>query len=70
MIGMIDEYLALPDRERRMYQAARRTVRVIRPDDMKRLPATELEKLGKIADSVDDPYEWEVKMNSLISRYI
>ena len=67
MLDIIDQYLAMPDKDRRMYQAARRMVRVSKPADMLRLSAEELHRL---AESVIDPYEWEVKMNSLISRYI
>ena len=70
MLDIIDQYLAMPDKDRRMYQAARRMVRVSKPADMLRLSAEELHRLEIMAESVIDPYEWEVKMNSLISRYI
>ena len=70
MLDIIDQYLAMPDKDRRMYQAARRMVRVSKPADMSRLSAEELHRLEIMAESVIDPYEWEVKMNSLISRYI
>ena len=70
MLDIIDQYLAMPDKDRRMYQAARRMIRVSKPADMLRLSAEELHRLEIMAESVIDPYEWEVKMNSLISRYI
>lgn len=70
MLAMIDEYLVMSDEERRMYQAARRMVKVNRPSDMMLLPAGELEKLRNLASSVEDPYSWEIQMNGLISRYI
>lgn len=70
MLKMIDDYLAMPDEERRMYQAARRMVRVNRPDDMKLISEHELKQLRNIASSVEDPYKWEVQMNDLIARYI
>ena len=70
MLGMIDEYLALPDEDRRMYQAARRMVRVNRPSDMKLLPAAELKRLRELVRESKDAYEWEVQMNALIARYI
>lgn len=70
MLGLIDAYLDMPQEDRRMYQAARRMVRVNRPSDMKLLPSRDLEQIKKLTRSVQDPYEWEVQMNQLISRYI
>ncbi len=70
MLAMIDEYLAMPEKDRRMYQAARRMVRVSRPSDMGRLSAEELQRLETMATSVADPYKWEIAMNEMIARYI
>ena len=70
MLSLIDEYFAMPERERRMYQAARRMVRVSKPADMSRLSSRELERIGRMVDEVKDPYQWEIQMNALISRYI
>lgn len=70
LLSMIDEYLSLPDRERRLYQAARRMARVNDPSDMIRLAPSEINQLKRFVDSIEDPYEWEIRMNSLISRYI
>lgn len=70
LLDMIDEYLSLPDRERRLYQAARRMARVNDPSDMIRLAPSEINQLKRFVDSIEDPYEWEIRMNSLISRYI
>ncbi len=71
MLAMIDDYLGMPLRERRMYQAARRLVRANRPDDMKkRLKPQELERIGQMVDGIEDEYQWELQMNALISRYI
>ena len=70
MLGMIDRYLALPDMERRMYQAARRMVKVNRPSDMKLLPQRDIEQLRNLAQSAENADEWEHQMNALISRYI
>ena len=70
LLAMIDEYLSLPDRERRLYQAARRMARVNDPSDMIRLAPSEINQLKRFVDSIEDPYEWEIRMNSLISRYI
>ena len=70
MLDMIDGYLSLPEMDRKMYQAARRMVRVNRPSDMDRLPEYEKEQINTLIRSTADPYEWEIRMNSLISRYI
>lgn len=70
MLDMIDGYLSLPEMDRKMYQAARRMVRVNRPSDMDRLPEYEKEQIKTLIRSTADPYEWEIRMNSLIGRYI
>ena len=70
MLDMIDEYLDMPQEERRMYQAARRMVRVTRPSDMKWLPKNELDRIRGLVRAVTDDDEWEMQMNAMISRYI
>ena len=70
MLDMIDEYLDMPHEERRMYQAARRMVRVTRPSDMKWLPKNELDRIRGLVRAVTDDDEWEMQMNAMISRYI
>lgn len=70
LLDMIDRYLDMPESEKRLYQAARRMVRVNDPSDMVRLAPSEINQLRRFAESIKDPYEWEIRMNSLISRYI
>ena len=70
MLAMIDQYLTMPEKDRKMYQAARRMVRVSKPADMKRLSAGEIARLEKKVMSIPDPYQWEIEMNRLISRSI
>lgn len=70
MIGMIDEYLGLPETDKKMYQAARRMARVASPDDMSRLRPYDKKVIKQLVDAYDDPYEWEIKMNELAGRYI
>ena len=70
MLAMIDQYLTMPEKDRKMYQAARRMVRVSKPADMKRLSAGEIARLEKKVMSIPDPYQWEIEMNRLISGYI
>lgn len=70
MIGMIDEYLGLPETDKKMYQAARRMARVASPDNMSRLRPYDKKVIKQLVDAYDDPYEWEIKMNELAGRYI
>ena len=70
MIDYIDDYLAKPEEEKRLYQAARRMARVVSPKEMDRLSEYELNRLKEFSAQYPDPYEWEVKMNELIERYI
>ncbi len=70
MLDMIDEYLDKPEHEKRLYQAARRMALVSGPQDMKYLDRSRLEQIEDLIRAVPDSYEWEQKMNALISRYI
>lgn len=70
MIGMIDEYLGLPETDKKMYQAARRMARVASPDDMSKLRPYDKKVIKQLIDAYDDSYEWEIKMNELAGRYI
>lgn len=70
MLNIIDEYLDGPEEDKKMYQAARRMAWVVSPKEMKRLSQFDKAKLKKLIDAVKDPYEWEIKMNDMIARYI
>ena len=70
MLKMIDDYLAKPEHEKRMYQAARRMALVVSPKEMSRLGIRQTEQIENLISAIPDPYEWEVKMNELICRYI
>lgn len=70
MIDRIDGYLALPEEEKRRYQAARRLAVVGRPEDMDRLMPSHQNAVDRLVASYSDPYEWEIKMNELAGRYI
>ena len=69
MLKRIDQYLALPETDRRVYQLLRRTLRAYDLEDVLMLPAEQMEHLR---DAVrGEPEErWAEKMNSYISRYI
>ena len=70
MLDMIDEYLARSEHEKRLYQAARRMALVNGPQDMKYLEQSSIDQIESLIRAVPDPYEWEEKMNALITRYI
>ena len=70
MLGIIDRYLAMPEEEKRLYQAARRTIGILSSESMDYLSANDMNRLKGMADAVSDPYEWEIAMNEIISNYI
>ncbi len=76
MLGVIDEYLNMPDYERRRYQFARRMAWVPSPMHMEALTEDRLKKLDKFmsrmtdASGAIDSEAWERKMNGIICRYI
>lgn len=70
MLGIIDHYLAMPEEDKRLYQAARRTIGILSPESMDYLSANDMNRLKGMADAVSDPYEWEIAMNEIISNYI
>lgn len=70
MIGIIDDYLDMPEHDRKMFQAARRMALVISPKEMRRLGSGMISKIESVVSEVTDPDEWEMYMNDMISRYI
>ena len=70
MLGIIDRYLAMPEEDKRLYQAARRTIGILSPESMDYLSETDMNRLKGMAEAVSDPYEWEIAMNEIISNYI
>lgn len=70
MLGIIDRYLAMPEKDKRLYQAARRTIGILSPESMDYLSVNDMNRLKGMADAVSDPYEWEIAMNEIISNYI
>lgn len=70
MIAVIDDYLAMPEEEKKMYQAARRMAKVVSPKQLSRLSPYDKKVIRQLMDTYTDPYEWEIKMNELAGRYI
>lgn len=70
MLSIIDGYMAMPEKGKKMYQAARRMARVSAIEDMDRLSPYDKKMIGNLMEQYPDPYEWEIKMNELAGRYI
>lgn len=69
MLDRIDEYLAMPEADRRVFQLLRRTLRAYTLDDMKRLNQTELDQL-RAEVMKENELGWTVRMNGYICRYV
>lgn len=70
MLKMIDNYMAQPEDDRKMYQALRRMGRLVSPKEMKRVSEAEKQQVRNLMEVLKEPYEWEIKMNEMICRYI
>ena len=70
MLGIIDRYLMMPEKDKRLYQAARRTLGILSPESMDYLSEKDMSRLRSMSEAVGDPYEWEIAMNEIISNYI
>lgn len=70
MLQAIDEYVELPDVERKMFQLARRAGMVAKINDLNNLSDSQLNQLKKISLSVSDESEWNAKINGMMEGYI
>lgn len=70
LLSIIDEYLALPELDRRLYQLLRRNNAAECVADLSRLNATERSRLVGICRQFDDDTIWAQQMNALIARYV
>ena len=69
MLQLIDDYLDMPEADRRIFQLLRRTLRAYNLDDMKRLGESELDRLREEVVK-ENELGWTVRMNGYISRYV
>ena len=44
--------------------------RIVSPKEMSRINSSEIDSIRRMISEIDDDYEWEIKMNELICRYI
>ena len=70
MLDYIDGYMAQPEEDRKIYQALRRMGRIVSPGEVSRISSSELDNVRRMISETDDPYEWEIRMNELMCRYI
>lgn len=69
MLAIIDEYLGLSEQERKLFQMARRTGRVVSLKEMRRLSSEDKDAFLRLIDESTEE-EWTEKMNALAGRYI
>lgn len=70
MLAMIDEYLAQPEEERKLFQLARRVRYIMEPNDLKSLPKDTISQMKEIIKNTPSQSDWDVKMNEIIGNYI
>jgi len=70
MLELIDEYFNLPVLRQKIFQLARRSGMVTRPDDLDLLPHDRLQNLEQLAGSIDDEDVWNRKLNDMMAGFI
>lgn len=69
MLSIIDDYLALPEADRRAFQLLRRSLQAYEPADIRKTPPEHLEELRAHVSGYSED-DWDAEMNELIGRYI
>lgn len=70
MLSVIDAYLAMPESEQKIFQLARRSGMAVRPENLELLPSEKMEKLARLAGSINDETIWDRKMNDMMTNFI
>ncbi len=70
MLAVIDEYFRMPVFRQKIFQLARRSGLVTRPEDLDLLPTERMEKLARLAGSVSDDTLWNRKINDMMTDFI
>ena len=70
MLAMIDDYFAMPDFRKKLFQIARRSGMVAEPKDLELLPQDRIEQLSRLVRSVTDEALWDEKMNCMMTNFI
>ena len=69
LLDIIDEFLHLPEEEKKEYQIARRLGMVLEPADMSRLSGRQMDYIRSVKASFGG-MDWAKAVNSLMQRYI
>ena len=70
MLAIIDRYFSLTESEQKIFQLARRSGYVTRPEDVESMLPEERERLARIAGSITDESLWNRKMNEQMTNFI
>ena len=69
MLGIIDEYMSMPELDRRVYQLLRRRNEVSAVSDLEQLSEDDYNRLREVCAEFTEK-EWAERMNQFIDRYI
>lgn len=70
MLSVIEKYFNMTEPRQRMFQLARRSGMVTRPEDLELLPSEHLEKLARLAGTISEEAIWDRKMNDMMTNFI
>jgi len=70
LIGIIEQFEKLSEKEKKYYQLARRMGIIRSLDDVDKIPEESKQRVQGILDSLQDPEEFEKTLSELIGRYI
>ena len=70
LVRKIDGYLALPERDRKEFQLARRLRYVNYLSEMPNLQQSAKDRFAQFIENIPDQADWDYKMNEIISNYI
>lgn len=70
ILGIIDDYLNMPELDRRMFQLARRMAKVLSPEDMTKLSERDIQFIADKLHATADSYNFEIKLNNMMCSFI
>ncbi len=70
MLDAAVEYFDMPEFRQKLFQLARRSGMVTKPEDLDQLPQDRLKQFSQIVRSISDDLVWDKKMNEMMNDYI
>lgn len=70
LLGRIDDYLNMPNYDKKLFQIARRRMHVLNPSDIHLLPPQKLDHLKSILHRYETDEDFEQQLNEWIAHYI